>query len=245
MSNWPWSQLNLPADASEDEVQAAWQKWRAGARPSDPGYADTERAFAAAFEQAAGRPAFIPRPKPAPPQDDADREPKSPWGAQHQPSSTHDATSELARDLLDRAEAAADYDDFIVRVNRLSLWTQADVRAATDLQVRELLLDRPARAAAIVRMSRMFDWQPESPPLQSPERDERWRSLVRAAWQEFAPPDPAYTGNLGRVFLIVGAVLAVLLSLLILPRVLSGSVGILIPLAFAALCAFVLIQWKR
>lgn len=246
MSDWPWSQLKIPADSSADAVQAAFEHWRAGSRPTDPGYADMERAFSAAFEQA-GRPAFQPRATPAQSPQGSGPEAPSPWGRTEQQPATlaRDAASELAGDLLERAEAAADFDDFVGRVNRLSLWTQADVRADTDLQVRELLLDRPARAAAIVRLSRIFDWQPESKPLQTPERDQRWRELVRAAWAEFAPPDPAYTGNLGRVFLIVGAILAVLLSLLILPRLLAGSVGILIPLVFAALCAFVLIQWKR
>ena len=49
--------------------------------------------------------------------------------------------------------------------------------------------------------------------LQSPERDLDWRRVVKQAYDVVAPPDPAYTGSIGRGFLVVGAVTGVGLAL--------------------------------
>lgn len=234
MADWPWNVLHLPANASEAEVQSAWQRWRAGARPSDPGYAEMERAFAAAFEQTAGRPAM-----PA-----STVSPLDPPNASSAAPSSQDQY-EVAHELLDRAESARDFEDFVARVRQLPLWTSTQTAELTDRQMRDLLLQRPARPVAIIRLSRFFNWQPDSPPLQAPESDRQWRALMRSAWAEFAPPDPGYTSDLGRIFLLIGGILAVLVLLLILPRLLAGSIGLLIPLAFAAVCACALIYFKR
>lgn len=236
MADWPWNLLQLPADAGEAEVQAAWQRWRAGARPSDPGYAEMERAFTAAFEQSAGRPAQRPgavaRSDPAP-------------LVVAPPAAVPHGEPDLAHALLELAESARDFDDFLGRVRQLPLGSTSQTAELTDRQLRDLLLQRSARPVAIVRLSRYFNWQPDSPPLQAPESDRQWRALMRSAWAEFAPPDPGYTSDLGRIFLLIGGVLAVLVLLLILPRLMAGSIGLLIPLAFAAVCACALIYFKR
>lgn len=237
---WPFSTLGLPDDATPLEVQKAWNAWRASARRADDpaGYAQMEQAFAAAQQQAAERdPSRLP----------ADSYP-DPWA----PSAADAASAAVSpipspsEQLLSLVRAAGDYESFVHAVAGLRAWQDPAQRSAVDLAIRQQIADGAALSAGeLVRLSRLFDWQPTTPARQDAADDQRWRQRVGAAWAEFAPPDPAYTNRLGHVFLGLGALLTVGLGLLILPRLLHGGIGLLIPLLFALGCAVVLIKWKR
>ncbi len=152
----------------------------------------------------------------------------------------------LATTLLGFVRQAPDFDALLVMLRPVKGWLDADTRAGADRHLRDWLADGgDLSAAQVVRLARLFDWQPETKPVQSADRDGLWRERVRQAYQIVAPPPPEATDALGRAFLIVGGVAGVGLALLLLPKILGGSVRVLIPLVLAGLAAWVLIRWSK
>jgi hypothetical protein len=197
---WPWDTLGLREDATPLEVQKAWNAWRARSRPADDpeAYARMEQAFAAAQERAADRdPSRLP----------AASYPVAWSDATSAPANAPAATEllpaeELVQALLIHVRNATDYEAFAHAIVSLNAWRDPQVRAAADCDLREQIAAGVMFSSGeIVRLSRLFEWQPESMPLQPADRDQRWRQRVQLAWAELAPPDAAYTSNLGRVFL--------------------------------------------
>lgn len=248
--SWPWTTISLPEDSTPAEIRAAHEAWRArreGARP-DPSDPEIDRAFIVALEMAEERdpshlhPSQYPDPwRAADATPDTTSEPA--LRPEHPPRQSADV---LATTLLGMVRQAPDFAAFTTALARVNGWRDADARNGADRYLREWLVDGGELAPLhVVRLARVFDWQPTSPALQSPERDLDWRRVVKQAYDIVAPPDPAYTGAIGRYFLIAGAVAGGGLALLLLPRIMSGGLRILIPVAIAALCAWALIRWKR
>ncbi len=247
--SWPWTTISLPEDSTPAEIRAAHQAWRArreGARP-DPSDQEIDRAFMVALEMAEERdPSHLdPSQYPDPWRDaaaaDAPAEPA--LRPEHPPLPSADV---LATTLLGMVRQAPDFEAFTTALARVQAWRDGETRTGADRHLREWLVDGgELTPLQVVRLARVFDWQPTSPALQAPDRDLDWRRVVKQAYDVVAPPDPAYTGSIGRTFLVVGGVAGVALALLLLPRVMSGSLRILIPVALAALCAWALIRWKR
>jgi hypothetical protein len=248
--SWPWTTISLPEDSTPAEIRAAHEAWRTrreGARP-DPSDAEIDRAFSVALEMAEERdpshlhPSQYPDPwRPADAPAEASALPA--LRPEHPPRPSADV---LATTLLGMVRQAPDFEAFTTALARVHAWRDADARSGADLYLRDWLVDGgELTPLQVVRLARAFDWQPTTPALQSPERDLDWRRVIKQAYDIVAPPDPAYTGSIGRSFLVVGAVAGVGLALLLLPRVMSGGLRILIPVALAALCAWALIRWKR
>jgi hypothetical protein len=250
--SWPWTTISLPEDSTPAEIRAAHAAWRSrreGARP-DPSDPEIDRAFIVALEMAEERdpshldPSQYPNPWRATDEHAAPGAPQAPaLRPEHPPVPSADV---LATTLLGMVRQAPDFEAFTTALARVQAWRDFDTRVGADRQLRDWLTDGgELTPLQVVRLARVFDWQPTSAALQSPERDLDWRRLVKQAYDIVAPPDPAYTGSIGRSFLVVGAVAGVGLALLLLPRVMSGSLRILIPVALAALCAWALIRWRR
>jgi hypothetical protein len=247
---WPWDVIGLRPDATPREVEDAWSAWRATARESDDpeAFRRMAEAFEAASQLAAERdPSHLPAEAYPDPWDRPADEQRG--GGQTLPAlaeDTRSADEKLAETILTLTRAAGDFDELALAVQRLGAWHDHRTRSGAERLLRDAIAGGEGlRNIEIVRISRLFDWQPDSPPMQALEEHRRWRARVQAAWQEFAPPDPAYTEGIGRTFLLLAGIAGALLALLILPRLLAGSLGILIPIALAALCAWLLIQWKR
>jgi hypothetical protein len=152
----------------------------------------------------------------------------------------------LATTILGLVRQAPDFADFATALGRVRAWGDAATREGADRYLRDWMVDGgQLTPLQVVRLARAFDWQPESPPLQDADRDQYWRQIVRQAHAIVSPPDPAYTGSIGRAFLVVGAVAGLGLAALLLPRVMAGGLRILIPVALAAIAAWVLIRWRR
>lgn len=250
--SWPWSTIGLPADATPTEIRAAFERWR---RDLDEGKVqgsaretfEIERAFETALQLAEERdPSHLDAGQYPDPWRDAD----APVAAQppalqpeHPPLASADV---LATTILGLVQQSPDFDAFASALARVRAFADPATREGADRYLRDWLVDGGRLTPLqVVRLARVFDWQPESKPLQDPDRDFDWRGIVRSAHAIVAPPDPAYTGSIGRMFLLVGGVAGVLLALLLLPRVMAGGARILIPVAFAALCAWLLIRWRR
>lgn len=247
--SWPWSTISLPEDSTPAEIRAAHQAWRGrreGARP-DPSDAEIDRAFLVALELAEDRdPSHLhhsqfPDPwRPADASTPALPPSLSPDHAPRPPSEL------LGQTLLDLVQNAPDFAAFTDALLRVRAWRDAQARSGADLHLREwLAAGGQLSPLQIVRLARVFDWQPTTPALQTPERDREWRRLVKYAYDIVAPPDPVYTSNVGHIFLGVAAIAGVGLAVLLLPRVMAGGLRILIPVALAALCAWALIRWRR
>lgn len=250
--SWPWSTIGLPADASMTEIRAAFERWK---RDLDEGKVqgsaretfEIERAFETALQLAEERdPSHL----------DASRYP-DPWRdrdvpaaarppalqAEHPPLASADV---LATTIFGLVRQSADFEVFAAALGRVRAFADPATREGADRTLREWLVDDGQLSPLqVVRLARAFGWQPDSPPLQVPERDQQWRSLVHRAHAIVSPPDPVYTNSIGRAFLAVGVVAGIGLAALLLPRVLAGGLRILIPVVLAAICAWVLIKWKR
>lgn len=248
--SWPWSTISLPEDSTPAEIRAAHAAWRSrreGARP-DPSDAEIDRAFLVALEMAEQRdPSHLDPSQYPDPWRDGEQSPAAPAEPALHPEHPPQADADiLATTLLGMVRQAADFEDFTRALARVPAWRNGETRDAADRHLRDWLADGGQLAPLqVVRLARVFDWQPTTPALQSPDRDLDWRRVVKQAYDIVAPPDPVYTGSIGRGFLIAGAVAGVGLALLLLPRILSGGLRILIPVALAALCAWALIRWKR
>ena len=247
--SWPWSTISLPEDSTPAEIRAAHEAWRArreGARP-DPSDAQIDRAYVMALEMAQQRDPSHLHPSQYPdPWRSADA-PETPGvpalDPAHPPVPSADV---LATTILGLVRQAPDFEAFTTALIRVHAWGDADARTGADRQLRDWLVDDGQLSPLqVVRLARVFDWNPTSPALQAPERDLDWRRVVKLAYDVVAPPDPAYTGAIGRYFLIAGAIAGGGLALLLLPRIMSGGLRILIPVVLAAVCAWVLIRWKR
>ena len=245
--SWPWSTIGLPEDATPSEIRSAYKNWQE--RPAEQKTDDDtliQRAFEAAQQMAEDRdPSFLPPGSDYPnPWRDPDVQQNLPaTQPAHPPVASGDM---LATSLLGLARTSADFTALCDAVGNLRAWRDAHARNGADLILREWLIDNnDLNAAQIVRLARLFDWNPQTPSIQDSERDAQWRDLVGNAYAAMAPPDPQFTNSMGRGFLMVGAVAAVGLSLLILPRILAGGGRLLIPLLFAGACAYFLIRWKR
>lgn len=247
--SWPWSTISLPEDSTPAEIRAAHQAWRErreGARP-DPSDAQIDRAYVVALELAEQRDPSHLHPSQYPdPWRNADAE--IPAGVPavdpaHPPLPSADV---LATTILGLVRQEPDFAAFTTALCRIHAWGDPHARSGADRQLRDWLVDGGQLSPLqIVRLARVFDWQPGSASLQSPEQDLDWRRLVKQAYDVVAPPDRAYTGAIGRYFLIAGAIAGGGLALLLLPRVMAGGLRILIPVALAAVCAWALIRWKR
>jgi hypothetical protein len=248
---WPWDVIGLRPDATPREVEDAWSAWRATARESDDpeGFRRKAEAFEAAIQRAAERdPSHLPAGAYPDPWDRPADEPTDDTGEVPPalPEDTRSEDEKLAQQILTLTRAAEDFDELALAVQRFGAWHDRGTRTGAERLLRDAIVGGESlRSIEIVRISRLFDWQPESPPMQPLDEHRLWKARVHEAWQEYAPPDPAYTEGIGRTFLLVAGIAGALLSLLILPRVLAGGIGILIPIAFAALCAWLLIKWKR
>lgn len=250
--SWPWSTIGLPADATPTEVRAAFERWKAEldagkVQGSARETFEIERAFETALQLAEERdPSHLDASQYPDPWRDAGAAPPERQPAlqpEHPPLPSADV---LATTVLGLVRQSADFNDFAAALARVRAFGDAATREGADRYLRDWLVDGgQLTPLQVVRLARAFDWQPDSPPLQGGDRDEYWRSIVRQAHAIVSPPDPAYTGNIGRVFLIIGAVAGVLLAALLLPRVMAGGLRILIPVVLAAIAAWVLIKWKR
>jgi hypothetical protein len=246
--SWPWSTIGLPDDATPAEIRSAHQSWREQNSAADSAAAAAiDRAFSVALEMAEERdPSHLHHSQFPDPWSDRDAANSATLPAlrpDHPPQASADV---LATALLGLARQAPDFEAFTVALSRLHAWRDAATRRGADGNLREWLVDGgDLPPLHVVRLSRVFDWTPSSPALQTPERDLEWRRLVKYAFDQVAPPDPAYTGSVGRGFLLVGTVAGIGLALLLLPRILAGGVRLLIPIVFAAACAWLLIRWRR
>lgn len=247
--SWPWSTIGLTEQATPTEIRAALENWRSHQSPEEDSadHEHIERAFEAALELAQQRdPSHLHHSQFPNAWADNDQAPPPQLPAlrpEHPPQS--DAET-LASTLQELVRQSPDFEAFAIALARIPAWRNAETRRGADAQLREWLVDGSGLTPLqVVRLARAFSWTPESSPLQVPERDLDWRRVVSQAYNIVAPPDPAYTGSIGRGFLIAGGVAAVGLSLLLLPRVMSGGVRLLIPVAFAALCAWLLIRWRK
>ena len=247
--SWPWSTISLPADSTPAEIRAAHEAWRArreGARP-DPSDAEIDRAYVMALEMAQQRdPSHLHHSQYPDPWRNADAAESAAVPAldpAHPPLPTADV---LATTILGLVRQAPDFEAFTAALIRVHAWSDSAARNGADCQLRDWLVDGGQLSPLqVVRLARIFDWQPTSLALQPPERDLDWRRVVKQAYDVVAPPDPAYTGAIGRYFLIAGAIAGGGLALLLLPRIMSGGLRILIPVVLAAVCAWALIRWKR
>ncbi|GEM_PF-1628018 len=251
--SWPWTTIGLPEDATPTEIRTAFDAWKqllaegkvaGSARDSF----EIERAFEVALEMAEQRDPSHLHHSQFP---DAWRKPDAtPSNApialnpEHPPLPSADV---LATSLLGLIKQSADFSDLTAALARIRGWQDSDARNGADRFLREWLVDGgELTPIQVVRLARIFDWQPSSPTLQSPERDLDWRRVVKAAYDIIAPPDPAYTGAIGRGFLMVAAVAGIGLAALLLPRIMGGGgLRILIPVVFAAACVWLLIRWRR
>lgn len=253
--SYPFSTIGLPPDAGPAEVDAAYEDFKARAGSMTVGdAARLEEAFLEAKRIVAERdPSYLPHGAEYP----------NPWREPSKESATGPGTSDrsappqppaaampspdvLATTLLGFLRQAPDLDALIVMLRPVRGWMDADTRNGADRHLREWLADGgDLSAAQVVRLARLFDWQPETKPMQAPDRDTAWRERVRQAFQIMAPPPPEATDALGRTFLIVGGIAGVGLMLLLAPKILGGSVRVLIPLAIAGLAAWVLIRWAK
>lgn len=250
--SWPWSTIGLPDDATPAEIRAAFEAWKRKLEAGEvAGSArdtfEIERAFETAIELAGER---DPSHLDASQYPDPWRDPDAPSAAQppalrpeHPPLASADV---LATTILGLVRQSADFDDFAAALGRVRAFDDAATREGADRCLRDWLVDGGSLTPLqVVRLARVFGWQPETAPLQEVDRDDVWRSLVRQAHAIVSPPDPEYTEHIGRTFLIVGAVAAVLLAALLLPRVLASGLRILVPIVLAGIAAWVLIQWRR
>lgn len=253
---WPWDLIGLPPDATASEVDAAYQRWRAQARRGDDPqlYERMEQAFTAALDAAGERdPSYLPHGAdyPNPWRDEgaaaAEERGEAASSQDPRPDSLPPASPDvLATSILGLLRQAPDFDALLVAMTPVRGWRDPATRRAADARLRDWLVEGGQLSAAqVVRLSRLFDWTPQSEPLQDAERDAEWRRLLRLAHAELAPPDPAYTNAIGRTFLAIAIGFGVLLALLILPRILAGGVKLLIPILLAAACAWLLIRWRR
>lgn len=247
--SWPWSTIGLSEHATPAEIRAARENWRSHQSPAEDSaeHEHIERAFEAALELAQQRdPSHLHHSQFPDPWADGDRTspPQLPaLRPEHPPLSDAETLTNTLKDLVHQAP---DFEAFAIALGRIPAWRDAETRLGADAHLREwLVAGSGLTPLQVVRLARAFGWTPESPPLQAPERDLDWRRVVSQAYNIVAPPDAAFTGSIGRGFLIAGGVAAVGLSLLLLPRVMSGGVRLLIPVAFAALCAWLLIRWRK
>jgi len=245
--SWPWSTIGLPEDATPIEIRGAYGKWQesVGDQKTDDERL-IERAFEAALQLADERdPSFLP---PGSDYPNPWRDPDAPETLPvphpaHPPVASADM---LATALLGLARSSPDFDALCTGVGNLRAWRDAHARNGADLVLREWLIDNnDLDAAKVVRLARLFDWNPQTPSIQDADRDAQWRQLISAAYAQIAPPDAGFTHSMGRGFLMVGAIAAVGLALVILPRIMAGGGRLLIPLLFAGACAYFLIRWKR
>ncbi len=248
--SWPWSTIGLPEQSTPAEIRAARQSWLEQQGPdSDPDQRKhIERAFDLALEIAEQRdPSHLHHSEFPDPWKDSDAPAQDQLPAlrpEHPPLPSADM---LATTVLGLVRQAPDFDAFAAALSRVHAWRDDQTRRGADGYLRDWLVDGGQLSPIqIVRLARAFDWTPDSEPLQDEQvRDMDWRRIVSHAHHIVAPPDPAYTGSIGRGFLMAGGIAAVALMLLLLPRVMAGGVRILIPIAFAALCAWLLIRWRR
>ena len=250
--SWPWSTIGLPDDATPAEIRAAFEAWKKKLEAGEvTGSArdtfEIERAFETAIELAEERdPSHLDASQfPAPWRDANAPTPDQPPALrpEHPPLPSADV---LATTILGLVRQAPDFADFATALGRVRAWADAATREGADRYLRDWMVDGgQLTPLQVVRLTRAFDWQPDTPPLQDADRDQYWRQIVRQAHAIVSPPDPAYTGSIGRAFLVVGAVAGLGLAALLLPRVMAGGLRILIPVALAALCAWALIKWRR
>lgn len=249
--SWPWSTIGLPPDATLTEVESAYQRWRQNARRVDDpqDYERMERAFAAAMDSAGERdPSYLPHGSQYPdPWRDGNAEPgtmPAPTDSiEHKPVPSADV---LATSILGLIRQCPDWDALVVAMTPVRGWRDAQAREGADRYLRDWLVDGGQLSAnQVVRLARLYDWTPETQPLQDPERDTVWRHIVKTAYAEVAPPDPAYTNAIGRAFIGVAIALGLVLGVLLLPKLLAGGFRVLIPLILAAACAWILIRWRR
>lgn len=247
--SWPWSTIGLPEHATPAEIRAAEQNWRRHhADTQDPAErAKIEWAFELALQAAEQRdPSHLHHSGyPDPWVDSAQQTPAQlpALNPEHPPLACADV---LATTILGLVRQSPDFDAFVVALARVHAWRDDQARSGADRNLRDWLVDGgQLNPLQVVRLARIFNWTPESTPLQEPVQDLDWRRIVSEAYHIVAPPDPGYTGSIGRGFLVAGGVAAVALTLLLLPRVMAGGIRILIPVALAALCAWLLIRWRR
>ncbi|MBK8070133.1 MAG: hypothetical protein IPK27_21730 [Rhodanobacteraceae bacterium] len=250
--SWPWSTIGLASDATPAEIRAAFEAWKRKLDAGEvPGSArdtfEIERAFETAIELAEER---DPSHLDASQYPDPWRDPDAPPAAQppalrpeHPPLASADV---LATTVLGLVRQAADFNDFATALGRVRAFADPATREGADRYLRDWMVDGGQLSPLqVVRLARAFGWEPESPPLQPHDRDSQWRQIVHQAYAIVSPPDPAYTGSIGRAFLVVGAVAGLGLAALLMPRVMAGGLRILIPVALAAICAWALIKWRR
>ena len=247
--SWPWSTIGLSDDASPSEIRAALARWRGRQDGTDDAEhrALIERAFDAALLIADERdPSYL---QPGSEYPNPWRDKDASAGTPPKPQLEHPlvpSADVLATSLLGLVRTAPDFDALAVAMTPLRAWRDPSVRAGADRYLRDWLADGgQLQPAQVVRLARLFDWNPQTAAVQEPDRDAAWRHIVSSAYAIVAPPDPAYTNAMGRGFLVVGAVAAIGLAVVILPRILAGGARLLLPILFAAGCAYFFIRWRK
>ncbi len=247
--SWPWSTIGLPDDATPSEIRAAHATWRARTDAAMDGEhrALIDRAFDAALAIAEERdPSYL---EPGSDYPNPWRDADAPAGRAPAPQLEHPpvpSADVLATSLLGLVRTAPDFDALAVAMTPLRAWRDAQARTGADKYLREWLVDGgQLQPAQVVRLARLFDWNPQTAAVQERERDAEWRHIVSSAYAIVAPPDPAYTNAMGKSFLVVGAVAAIGLALFMLPRILAGGGKLLLPILLAAGCAYFFIRWRK